>query len=565
VNDGTQSRLTAAGERPALAASDFPERIGRYELLVSIGSGGMARVFLARASGAEGFEREVALKLLHPHLREIPEFTTGLLDEARIAAGVHHPNVVQILDVVEDEVGVYLVMEYVEGDTLAGLVRGARARGERLPPAIAVRVLADALAGLHAAHELKDRSRQLVGLVHRDFSPQNILAGIDGTSRLTDFGVVKAAGRIGHTKTGLVKGKVRYMSPEQARARPIDRRADVWAAGVVAWELFADQPLHPPDEDDAATLLRVVSEPPARLRSVWPGAPPALEEAVASALTMDPTKRCPSAEELRKRLLAAWSSVGDVADSTDLGEYVARATEQRRERRRGLVEMIRARRKAAGEAPAPLHPIVPIAPALSSEPSSEPLTEAATVTTPRSIPAPQVPAPGGRSRTAVPVLAAAGLLALGALGFMLGTRSEPAQPAPGGSALPAASAERPAQPPAPSVEPPALRNNQIRVIADRPISRLRIGNRLIALAPAERDVTIRLTDSELEKDERIEAVAKDGRKMMLTVDGTADIIDIDFSSAQQKPRRAALPPAGATAKPSTGRAPLAPNPYGKRP
>src|SRR5262245_38036654 len=163
--------------------SPFPERVGRYELLLPIGSGGMASVYLARVRGVGGFERDVALKLLHAHLQEIPEFATELIDEAKIASGVRHPNVVQVVDVGDDPNGIYLVMEYIEGDTLSGLSRTATAEGDPLPFRIGVRILCDALAGLHAAHELRDAEGQLAALVHRDFSPQNILVGIDGAAR----------------------------------------------------------------------------------------------------------------------------------------------------------------------------------------------------------------------------------------------------------------------------------------------------------------------------------------------------------------------------------------------
>src|SRR5262249_40901390 len=156
-----------------------------------LASGGMATVYLARKRGPGGFESRVAVKLTHAHLREQPEWVVGLLHEAKIAARIRHPNVVQILDVDDDELGVFLGMEYVEGDSLAGLMRRVGEEGSRIPMPIALRVLDDALAGLHSAHTLKDEAGRFLGVVHRDFSPQNILVGADGVSRLTDFGIAK--------------------------------------------------------------------------------------------------------------------------------------------------------------------------------------------------------------------------------------------------------------------------------------------------------------------------------------------------------------------------------------
>jgi len=271
-----------------------------------------------------GFEREVAVKLLHDHLRENAELAFQLVNEARISAKIRHPNVVQVHDVGEDPSGIFLVMEYVEGDTLSGLQRAARDVGETVPIPIALRILTDALAGLHSAHELRDGGDQPLEIVHRDFSPQNILVGTDGISRLTDFGIAKAARRDSHTRPGLIKGKIGYMSPEQARGKSVDRRCDVWAAGVVAWELLAGRPLRAND-DDVATLLEVVSGDPPDVRTASPEVCPALAAAVSSALTGVRDQRCPTAEELRRRLIEAWRSEGKaLAESAEVAAYVRR-------------------------------------------------------------------------------------------------------------------------------------------------------------------------------------------------------------------------------------------------
>jgi serine/threonine-protein kinase len=286
-----------------------------------LGTGGTATVYLARTRGVAGFEREVALKLVHAHLRSDEESRLHLLEEARLAARIRHPNVVPVTEVDSDACGVFLVMDYVEGEALSGLVRLLRDQNHRLPPRLIARIMNDALAGLHAAHELRDAQGSFIGLVHRDFSPQNILVGIEGVARLADFGVAKAASRTVRTKTGLVKGKVAYMSPEQARGHKVDRRCDVWAAGVVVWELITGRKLYD-HEDDVATLLSVVTEEPPRLASVMQGVPPALDEAVAYALTSDVNNRCPSAEAFRCLLESAWDECGGMASTPELGAFV---------------------------------------------------------------------------------------------------------------------------------------------------------------------------------------------------------------------------------------------------
>ena len=240
----------------------FPERVGRYELLLPVGTGGMATVYLARVSVVEGVFRQVALKLMHPSVQADSDNAVSLLEEAKLAAQIRHPNVVTVVEVGDSPHGIFLVMDYVEGDTLSGLRRTRRKQGGQLPPNIAGRIMLDSLAGLHAAHELKDELGQPLHLVHRDFSPQNILVGTDGISRLTDFGVAKAAGRSNVTKSGIIKGKVAYMSPEQALGKEVDRRCDVWAAGVVCWELLAGQrPLLRPRSSRHAAQARARAPP----------------------------------------------------------------------------------------------------------------------------------------------------------------------------------------------------------------------------------------------------------------------------------------------------------------
>jgi serine/threonine-protein kinase len=338
-----------------MSAPPFPEIVGRYELLAPIASGGMATVYLAVQRGKRGFSREVALKLTHAHLREQPHWAHDLVEEAKLASRIAHPNVVQVIDVDDDANGVFLVMPYVEGDTLSGLQRHAAASGGRLPAPIAFRILDDALAGLHAAHELVDDTGESVGLVHRDFSPGNVLVGLDGVGRLADFGVAKAATRVGYTHTGTIKGKFAYMSPEQVRGDSLDRRSDVWAAGIVAWELLAGQRMFP-DADQPSTLVRITTEPPLRVRDVRPDAPAVLDEAIASALAIDVRRRCATAEELRRKLEAAWGELGGLADRAEVASWVKNAVAPKLAMRRAKIDEVlamRARRERGAMASVP--------------------------------------------------------------------------------------------------------------------------------------------------------------------------------------------------------------------
>src|SRR3984885_9026799 len=217
-----------AGARPP------PPR--RYVIGDEIAAGGMATVHLGRMRGGGGFARTVAIKRLHAQYAKDPDFFAMLLDEGRLAASIHHPNVVATLDVVASGDDLFVVMEYLHGAPLNTILRDTVRRGERIPPPVAAAIVAGALRGLHAAHEARDAGGALLGVVHRDVSPQNILVGVDGTARVLDFGIAKARGRAHATATGQIKGKFAYMPPEQLHGEELDRRADVYAAGVVLWE-----------------------------------------------------------------------------------------------------------------------------------------------------------------------------------------------------------------------------------------------------------------------------------------------------------------------------------------
>ncbi|HEY3815557.1 MAG TPA: serine/threonine-protein kinase [Polyangiaceae bacterium] len=278
--------------------------------MAELATGGMATVFLARLSGVGGFQRFVAIKRLHPHLAREPEFIEMFLEEARLSARIHHPNVVPILEIGQSDQGYYIVMEYVEGDTLGRLLARSAQTGVRLPVKVGLRVVIDMLAGLDAAHELKDDDGAPFGIVHRDISPQNVLVGVDGSSRLSDFGVARATSKLSTTRTGQLKGKLAYMAPEQAKGhKDVDRRADIFASGIVLWEVLACRRLFKGD-GEADTLNRVMNEPIPPVRSAAPTIPAALEAVVAKALERDRTKRYGTAAEFADSLERASRVVG---------------------------------------------------------------------------------------------------------------------------------------------------------------------------------------------------------------------------------------------------------------
>ena len=282
---------------PAARPGAPPRLLGRYALFDEIASGGMATVHLGRLTGAVGFSRTVAIKRLHPQFAKDPEFVSMFLDEARLAGRIRHPNAVSTLDVLSLENELFLVMEYVHGESLAKLARVAASKGQPVPAGIAAAVLSNTLQGLHAAHEAKDEHGVPLGIVHRDVSPQNVLVGIDGTARVLDFGVAKAAGRLQTTREGQVKGKLAYMAPEQLSGGQVTRQTDVYAAGVVLWELLSGRRLFEGD-NEAMLLMRVLEGRYPLLSQIRPDLPAGIDQVIAGALAKEPAQRFQTARDL---------------------------------------------------------------------------------------------------------------------------------------------------------------------------------------------------------------------------------------------------------------------------
>ncbi|MEW5741020.1 MAG: serine/threonine-protein kinase [Myxococcota bacterium] len=273
---------------------------GRYQLLRKIASGGMGQVLLAK-KGQDDFEKLVVIKRILPHLVEDEEFFTMFKDEAKITMRLDHPNIARI-----NEFGVeggvhFIEMEYVAGEDLRRIEKRAAAAGRGIPIGIILRVVADAAAGLDFAHKARDAKGQPLNLVHRDVSPQNVLVGFDGSVKLIDFGVAKAAGRAQHTATGILKGKFPYMSPEQARGDDLDPRSDVFALGIILWEQLTGKRLFKGENDLATQKLVLACQVPPP-SEVEPSVPKGLDPIVLKALAKDREGRFPDAAALRMAL-----------------------------------------------------------------------------------------------------------------------------------------------------------------------------------------------------------------------------------------------------------------------
>ena len=321
--------------RTTLAPGD---RLDRYELLCVLAQGGMGTVWLARMTGKHGFERLVALKTILPTYSHDEQFGAMFLDEAKIAAQIDHENVARILEIGEDGGLLYYAMELIDGESLRKVYRDVRAADVVFPMGVALRIVADACAGLHATHELVGDDGLPLQVVHRDVSPQNLLVTVRGTTKLIDFGVAKASSRQSEeTAAGTLKGKIEYMAPEQARGEPLDRRADVYGLGAVLYELLAGRPVRDTSEGrQLAALHELMTGVP------YPPLPESVPQLVRSvvdrALARDPATRFASAEELRRALEQAMLATGQGATSEDVANLLAHFSRVRTAKRKDAIE-----------------------------------------------------------------------------------------------------------------------------------------------------------------------------------------------------------------------------------
>lgn len=312
-----------------------PRQAGRYEIHEELANGGMAVVYLGKLSAGAGFSRPVAIKRLLPQYAKDPDFSKMFVDEARMASRVSHFNVVPTLDVIEENGELLLVMEYVHGETLSRLLRQHAVEQRRIPLGIALALVSGTLRGLHAAHEAVGKDGRPMGLVHRDVSPQNIIVGVDGQARVFDFGVAKATGRLHQTEDGKIKGKMSYMAPEQLRGKHLDRRADIYAAAVVLWELLTGRRLFLSEDGstDLERVLRADVEPPTKFE---PTVPALVEAIVMKALKPDREDRYATAQEMAQAL----DELPHIATATEVAKWLRESAGEALEVRSGLVAKI---------------------------------------------------------------------------------------------------------------------------------------------------------------------------------------------------------------------------------
>jgi len=297
------------------------ERIGRYEVLRRIATGGMAELFLAKHVGMEGFEKVVAIKRILAHLAHDEEFVNMFRDEARLVAKLSHPNIVQIYDLGKSDDSYFIAMEYIPGRNLASIAKKAKQRGEVFPPVFIAKSIGQACEALHYAHTRQDNDGRSMGIVHRDVSPQNIILSFSGAVKLVDFGIAKAATKIAHTRAGVLKGKYAYMSPEQIKGEEIDARSDVFSAGIVLFELLCGK--RPFEKDNSIqTLKSIVQEVHVDPRKINPAVPEGLVDIINLALTKDRKERYQSAQELQIALEDFVSGSGERSNTVVVGEWV---------------------------------------------------------------------------------------------------------------------------------------------------------------------------------------------------------------------------------------------------
>jgi serine/threonine-protein kinase len=311
--------------------------LGRYELLLPVAKGGMAQVWAARLRGSRGFQKLVAVKTILPGTIDNTRLEQMFLEEAQLAAQIHHPNVVETLELGEHEGALYLVMEWVDGEPISYLLSQALERGG-LPLPIAVNLIGQLCRGLHAAHELCDDRGNLLGVVHRDVSPQNVLVTLSGAAKLVDFGIAKATGRASNmTQEGEIKGKFGYMAPEQVQGHKVDRRSDLFALGILAYLLTTGK--HPFRGDNpAATVRNIMSDKaPAAPSAVSADYPAELEAVIMKAIEKSPDRRYATADELFVALEAALPEAAETSFTVQVAAYLKSLLGARSDERRAAI------------------------------------------------------------------------------------------------------------------------------------------------------------------------------------------------------------------------------------
>ena len=405
-------------------------RLGNYELLLRVGRGGMATVWVARERAqTTRDDRLVAVKVMLTELADENEFIKMFLDEVRLVRSIRHPNVVDVYEVGEHDGMMWMAMEWVEGESLHTVIAEAGKR-RAIPPELAVRIIADAAAGLHAAHELRDVDGSPRGVVHRDISPHNILIGTNGAVKLVDFGVAKAVGRISEaTRAGQLKGKFGYMSPEQALGKGVDRRSDIFSLGIVLFELTTSRRLFR-GEHDVETLRLVISGAIPKPTQIDAKYPPELERIVLKALERNVSARYQTAAELEHDLHAYLKSERLIVPQSGVAGILKRVLGERIEQRR---KAVRSSLKALTSGAVPAAQLLPNDPVFTptgkdrvtvsgvSTVSSTGLSGLSGLSSPGTSPSAIVPSPRDRSQAGVRRPAASARLSTASvLGYAIG-------------------------------------------------------------------------------------------------------------------------------------------------
>jgi TonB family protein len=402
-----------AGEAASGPGSSF----GQYTLLERVAVGGMAELWKARSRGVEGFQKTVAIKKILPQLTDNSEFVGMFIDEAKLAAQLSHPNIVHIYDLGKIGRDYYIAMEYVDGKDLRSLLNAARDRGLRLTTGLAALIAARLASALDYAHRKRDFDAKEMGLVHRDVSPQNVLLTYEGDVKLCDFGIAKAVSTVGHTQVGALKGKLQYMSPEQAWGRAVDARSDLFSLGSVYFEMLTGERLFAGDSE--ISILEAVRQGKVRTpRQVDPSIPTELDEIAARALMVEPERRFQSAGEMLQRLEGYLVHLSPPVGPTDLAAFMERALAPIAAGATPIAPTAPTLTPAVAPAPTPpvaptppLAPIPPLAavpprpePAIARAPEPprvEPRSEPARFTPPIAAPAAAAHAPAARPETVV--------------------------------------------------------------------------------------------------------------------------------------------------------------------
>ncbi len=355
--------------------------MSNYKISRRIGRGGMAEIFLAMQEGIGGFEKIVTVKRIFPHFCEDEKFVQMFLDEARLAAAIRHPNVVEILDIRQDKDGFFIVMEYLSGETLAYMFESINERDEAMPVAMVCRIGADIAAGLHAGHSTTEVDGELQPIIHRDVTPSNVIVCFNGFIKIVDFGVAKATLGKSHSRPGSLKGKIPYLAPEQILDKPADARTDVFQLGVVLHEMVTGQRLFSAGTDHKAmnAVLQRRIPPPSE---ICPDLPEELDRVLLGALERDHSKRTQTADQLRRGLEKVLSAIGQSVTQQDVAEWMQGAFSEQRDKRlkieRECIAEMREGRPS-GEMPAMVAPFAPTAPVTLDHDDSDGMAGAATV------------------------------------------------------------------------------------------------------------------------------------------------------------------------------------------